>query len=338
VSRAFSRPGRVNAITAERIRRAADELGYRTNPLARALTTARTQLIALVVSDLGNPFYAEVIRGAQSAASDAGYTLLLTDAQESDRRERAALERALPAVDGVILGGSRMSDSTIRVIAKQKPLVVLNRVVIDVPSVVPDNAEGSRLAATHLAGLGHDTLTYVAGPESSWADGMRWRALLDTATDLQLRLRRIGPVIPDVPGGMRAAQQLDVQSCGAVVAYNDQVAIGVIRGLRARRVPMPDHVSVIGFDNIGAAELITPGLTTIAAPLHAEGSAATRHLLGMIRGAESRAGRPMVLPVRLVERASTAQRSRKSTSPASGTSNVSGSARAAARSTAAGSR
>jgi LacI family repressor for deo operon, udp, cdd, tsx, nupC, and nupG len=97
-------------------------------------------------------------------------------------------------------------------------------------------------------------------------------------------------------------------------------------------------VSVVGFDNIGAAELVTPGLTTVAAPLHTEGQTAITHLLTVIQGAESRTGRPMVLPVRLVERGSTAQRRRKSTSPASGTTNVSPSARNASSSTSAGSR
>ena len=213
VSRTFSRPGRVNAATAERIRQVADQLGYRANPLARALSTARSRMIALVVSDVANPFYSEIIRGAQAAAAQAGCTIVLADAQESDRLERASLERVLPVVDGVVLGGSRMSDSSIRMIAKQKPVVVLNRAVVDVPSVVPDNAGGIRLAVEHLSRLGHDAITYVAGPEASWADGMRWRSLQDAAADLQLRVRRIGPVTPDVPGGMRAAEEVAELGC-----------------------------------------------------------------------------------------------------------------------------
>jgi LacI family repressor for deo operon, udp, cdd, tsx, nupC, and nupG len=338
VSRAFSRPGRVNAATAERIRQVAEELGYRANPLARALSTARSHMLALVVSDVANPFYSEIIRGAQTEAARAGYTIVLADAQESDRVERAALERALPSVDGVVLGGSRMSDSSIRMIAKQKPVVVLNRVVVDVPCVVPDTATGMRSAVEHLLRLGHDSLTYVAGPEASWADGMRWRSLQDSAADLQLRVRRIGPFSPDVPGGVRAAEELAASPATAVIAYNDQVAIGLIRGLGVRGVQVPRDVSVVGFDNIGAAELITPGLTTIASPLRLQGATATKHLLAVIEGAQSRTGAPMVLPVRLVERGSTAQRRRKSTSPASGTTKVSPSARKASRSTSAGSR
>ncbi len=338
VSRTFSRPGRVHADTAERVRQAADSLGYRTTPQARAHATTRTGMIAVLVSDIGNPVYAEMVRGVQAAASAAGCTVLLADSQESDRQERAALERALPSVDGVVLAGSRMSDSAIRVIAKQKPLVVLGRAVGDVPSVVPDNGRGMREAVEHLAGLGHSSLGYVAGPAASWAEGTRWRSLLDTATELQLRVRRLGPSTPDVAGGMRAAEELGGHSISAVLAYNDQLAIGVLRGLRGRGVRVPEDVSVVGFDNIGAAELVTPGLTTVAAPLHAGGAAATRALLAMIDGAPGATGSPVVLPVRLVVRESTAQRSRKSTSPASGTTKVSPSAAQASTSTSAGSR
>src|SRR5215218_5172037 len=244
VSRAFSRPGRVNAATAEGIRQVADQLGYRANPLARALSTARSHMIAMVVSDVANPFYSEIIRGAQAAAVQAGCTIVLADAQESDRLERSSLERVLSVVDGIVLGGSRMSDSGIRMIAKQKPVVVLNRAVVDVPCVVPDNAGGTQRAVEHLSRLGHDSVTYVAGPEASWADGMRWRSLQDTAADLQLKVRRVGPFSPDVPGGMRAAEELAPAPPTAVVAYNDQLAIGMIRGLGSRRIKVPGHVSV----------------------------------------------------------------------------------------------
>ncbi|MBL7497354.1 LacI family DNA-binding transcriptional regulator [Frankia sp. CNm7] len=307
VSRAFSRPGRVNAATAERIRRIADELGYRANPVARALSTARTNMIAVVILDIANPFYAEIVRGAQAAAAAAGYTVVLADAQESDRLERSALERAVTAVDGIVLASSRMSDSAIRMISKQKPVVVLNRAVVDVPCVVTDNARGARLALEHLGALGHDHVTYVAGPEASWADGMRWRSLREAAAELSLRVRRIGPFAPDVPGGIRAAEQLAAAPVSAVVAYNDQLAIGLVQGLATRGIRVPGEVSVIGFDNIAAAGLVTPGLTTVAAPLYALGVTATRHVLSMIEGGRGHTGPPAVLPVRLMARSSTAE-------------------------------
>jgi LacI family transcriptional regulator, repressor for deo operon, udp, cdd, tsx, nupC, and nupG len=307
VSRAFSRPGRVNARTAERIRGIAATLGYRTRPLAGAVHTAPTRMIALVVADIANPVFAAIVRGAQEAASERGYLLLLADAQEDDRRERAAVERALPSVDGIVLASPRMSDSAIRMMAKQKPVVVLNRAIPDVPCVMPDYANGLRQAAEHLSALGHGRVTYVAGPVASWADGTRWRSLRAAATHLPLAVRRIGPFPPDVDGGARAAVVFAAQPTSAVIAYNDQLAIGLLRGLTQMGVRVPGEVSVVGFDNILAADLVTPGLTTVAAPLHTEGAEAIRHLLAMVEGAGSRTGQPLVLPTRLVVRGTTAR-------------------------------
>ncbi|HLR94709.1 MAG TPA: LacI family DNA-binding transcriptional regulator [Jiangellaceae bacterium] len=307
VSRAFSRPGRVNAETAERIRRVADELGYRANPMARALTTARTSMVAMVTADITNPVFFEIIRGADEAASQAGYVMLLADTQESDRRERDSLDRVVSNVDGIVLTSSRMSDSAIRMIAKQKPTIVLNRAVTDVPSVVTDDARGVRRAAEHLGGYGHRAITYIAGPEASWADGMRWRGLREAALELELTVRRVGPGVPTVDGGDAAAQRWSEHPTSGVIAYNAQMAIGFIRGARALGAQVPDEVSVIGFDNIFGAELVTPPLTTVAAPLRALGSTAVRTLLGLIGGKRMTTRRPLVVPTRLVVRGSTAR-------------------------------
>ncbi|MFG1997127.1 LacI family DNA-binding transcriptional regulator [Actinoplanes sp. NPDC048988] len=323
VSRAFARPGRVNYETAERIRRVAAELGYRAHPLARELPSGRTHMIGLGVADIGNPFYTEIIRGAQDAATEAGYTLMLTDARESGTREREGLERALPAVDGLVLATSRMSDSAIRALAKQRPVVVLNRAVADVPSVISDNPDGVRRAVAHLADSGHRDITYLAGPEASWADGIRWRALRELAPGS----RRLGPYAPSVSGGAEAAADLARQPAGAVLAYNDAMAIGLIRRLTAMGARVPRDVSVVSFDNIEAAELVTPALTTVAAPLRAMGRTAVTTVLAIADGAVPRTTGPLVLPSRLVVRTSTAQRSRNRTSPAWGTTNAPGSSR-----------
>ncbi|MEU4560164.1 LacI family DNA-binding transcriptional regulator [Actinoplanes sp. NPDC023936] len=334
VSRAFARPGRVNAETAERIRQVAAELGYRANPLARALPTGRTSMIAFVVADVSNPFHNEIIRGAQTACADAGYSMLLADAQESGLRERELLDRAMSTVEGIVLATSRMPDSAIRMIAKQKPTVVLNRVLGDVPSVVTDNPRGMRRAAEHLGELGHERITYVAGPEASWADGTRWRALREAGLELELQVRRVGPFEPTVAGGARAAAELGRHPTSAVIAYNDLMAIGLIQALTTRGVRVPHEVSVVGFDNIFVSELVTPALTTVAAPLNAMGHTAVGNLLAMIRGATPRTAEPVTLPSLLVVRGSTAHRRRNRTSPAFGTTNAAGSA----RSTDAGSR
>lgn len=338
VSRAFARPGRVNFETSERIRRVAEELGYRANPLARALPSGRTSMIALVVADVSNPFYSQIIRGAQDAAAAAGYTMLLADAQESGVREREALERAMSTVDGIVLATSRMPDSSIRMAAKQRPVIVLNRAITDVPCVITDNPRGTRRAVEHLAEMGHDRITYVAGPEASWADGTRWRSLREAALDLELQTRRVGPFAPTVPGGAAAVAEFARQPTSAVIAYNDLMAIGFMRALAAGGVHVPGEVSVVGFDNIFAAELVTPQLTTVATPLHAMGHTAVSNLLAIVDGARPHANEPVMLPARLVVRASTAHRRRNRTSPAWGTIMVSGSSAQAPGSTADGSR
>jgi LacI family transcriptional regulator len=311
VSRAFSRPGRVNVDTAARIHEAAERLGYRANPLARALPTGKTSMIALVVSDVTNPFYFQIIRGAQLAASERDYTLLVADVHEDAVAERTALERALPLVEGLVLGTSRMSDSAIRVIARQRPTVVLNRVIAGIPSVVTDNARGMRGAVEHLAGLGHRTLAYAAGPEASWADGVRWQALREAAQELGLRVHRVGPVAPTLAGGAEAAAAVTATGATAVVGYNDLVAIGLMRRLVATGVRVPDDVSVVGFDDIFGAELCSPALTTVAAPLAALGRFAVTTLLDEAGSRTPSTLRPARLPAQLVERESTAPARRR---------------------------
>lgn len=306
VSRAFSRPGRVNAETAERIRQAASRIGYRTNPIARALPTGRTSMIGLVVPDVTNPVYFEIIRGAEAAAAEAAFTMLLADTQEQVRLEHEAIHRSMPIVEGLILGTSRMSDSAIRMVAKQRPMVVLNRSVADVPSVAIDNAHGMRRAAEHLATLGHRAITYVAGPEASWADGMRWTALREATQALGMKVRRLGPYPPTVAGGITAVQRLRRGSTTALVTYNDLLAIGALRGLQRVGIRVPEEVSVVGFDNIFGADFCSPALTTVAAPLRALGTAAVHELLAQLRGAPARTGDPAALPTRLVVRESTA--------------------------------
>ena len=304
VSRAFARPGRVNAVTAERVRVAAQQLGYRVNPLARALPTGKTSIIALTISDVSNPFYTEIIRGAQAAAAEADFTMMLADGQESDVLEREALERSIPIVEGLILATSRMSDAAIKMTAKQKPMVVLNRSIPEVPSLVTDNLSGARQVAGYLHRHGHRSVTYVAGPEASWADGARWRALRTVAAQMHLTTKRIGPFPPNVKGGQLAADKLKSHPPTAVLAYNDQIAIGLIRTLLTAGIAVPGDVSVIGFDDIFASRLITPALTTVAAPLRQMGEIAVHNLLAIIKGAQPKAGEALVVPTHLVERES----------------------------------
>ncbi|WP_372592861.1 LacI family DNA-binding transcriptional regulator, partial [Actinotalea sp.] len=292
------------ADTAERVLAAAAVLGYRTKPHTQR-GSVPTGMIALLLTDIANPGYLEVIRGCEDAASAAGFTLLLANTQESAARERIAMERAIPNVDGLVLTSSRMTDSTIRQIAKQRPTVVLNRAVHDVPSVVHDNVRGMRYALNHLAELGHLQVTYVAGPETSWANGIRLRALRTVAAELGVHLRRVGPVAPTVDGGARGADLWRENPSSGVIAFNDLVAVGFINAALALGIRTPEDVSVVGFDNANVAALVTPRLTTIASPLHSLGETAVNNVIAIIGGANSWTGEPLVLPTKLIVREST---------------------------------
>ena len=141
VSRAYARPGRVNAETARAIFAAAERIGYRTGPITGTLGR-QTGAVALMVSDITNPFYGEIIKGAEEAVRKAGYALLLSDTSETGPVEREVVERTLDLVEGIVLASSRMSDSAIRMIAKQKPLVLLNRQISETSCIVTDNPRG----------------------------------------------------------------------------------------------------------------------------------------------------------------------------------------------------
>jgi DNA-binding LacI/PurR family transcriptional regulator len=162
-------------------------------------------------------------------------------------------------------------------------------------------------AVEHLADAGHRSLTYLAGPEASWADGMRWRGLLEAGHELDIKVRRIGPQLPTLGGGRQAAERWLTAPSTGVVAYNDLVAIGFIQAVQERGIEVPGQVSVVGFDNIREAELIQPALTTIASPLRSLGSAAVNHLLKTAVLPTQRQGDSVVLPARVVVRHSSGQ-------------------------------
>ncbi len=305
VSRAFSRPGRVNAATANRIQQIAEELGYRTAPLVLAPQRTNSKLVSILVSDITNPFFFAIIRGAEAIAGQNGYTMVLSDSQESAKYERESLDRALNLVDGIVLATSRMSDSAIRATAQRKPLVLLNRIVSDVPSVLADNEHGIQLAVEHLVSLGHESIVYLAGPEASWSDGVRWAAIRAVAAESEVRVRRIGPLTPTVMGAAAAAADFLAHPSTAVIAYNDLLAIGFMKQLQNNGLRIPEDVSVIGFDNSYGSDLVTPSLTTVAASLRAMGTTSMTQLLELVRSRKPIKVQPTLLPTRLILRNST---------------------------------
>ncbi|WP_224391218.1 LacI family DNA-binding transcriptional regulator [Pseudonocardia sp. ICBG1293] len=284
VSRALSKPGRINATTEARIRRAAEELNFRVNPMARALHTGRTGTIALVVADITNPVVFGIVRGAEKAASAEGYTLIIAESQESGDAEGAAVRRILPSVDGVILSMSRLASDRIHAIAREKPLVLINRALEDVPAVVPDVSQGVTALLDHLDELGHRSLAYLSGPTASWMSERRWENLLDGAESRRMGLVEIGPNAPTIEGGRAALRRVVAARVTAAVAFNDLVAIGLMQAAAHAGVGVPGRLSVTGFDDIFGSELIEPALTTVRSPLQLAGRRAVEHLLAGLAG------------------------------------------------------
>jgi DNA-binding LacI/PurR family transcriptional regulator len=285
----------------------AAELGYRPNPHARALLSGRHHTVAMVVSDITNPHYFELIRGAEMRARASEYTLVLVNAEESPRVEYDQIQRLVSSVDGFVLAASRLPDENLLQIAAQRPVVLMSRELPGLASVVLDHVQGCRQIVEHLASLGHRDLIYLAGPQNSWMAKTRWSALRTAAEELGLQAKRIGPFTPKVSQGGAAADGALNAGATAIVAHNDLLAIGVVQRLAQRSVRVPGDVSVVGFDNIFAANLCTPTLTTLGG-VHADvGRSAVQILLDMVGPIRTKESAPpqVVLPTDLVLRQST---------------------------------
>lgn len=286
VSRALNKPGRINPITEAKVRAAAEKLNYRVNPMARSLPTGRTKMLAVIVADITNPMFFDAVRGSELTASSSGYTTVIAESQESSRNEAAALERIIPSVDGVVLATTRLSEQEIQSIAKQKPVVLMNRRVQGVVDVVPDVLPGIEDAIKHLKELGHSQIAFVAGPTAAWMSKHRWQLILDSAIDNGMRVVEIGPNEPTFDGGKEALKLVRASGVTAVIAYNDLIAIGLMKAAQEAGVKVPEDLSVIGFDDIFGAELTTPALTTIKSPLERAGQQAVSRLLAILDGDE----------------------------------------------------
>lgn len=220
----------------------------------------------LLIPDISNPYYSALIKSAQTRANQHNYTLTLADSDESPRIEASNLRQVLASTSGGILATSRLSEEFVRQLARYRPLVMLNREVESVPSLVWDTARGMREAVKHLAALGHRRIAYLSGPRNSWMNGTRWRAVQEESTALGMRAVFLGPFTPDRSCGAEAATAVTAEPVTAAIAYNDLVAISVMQHLAERNLQVPRDLSLIGCDDIFGAELTVPGLTTISGP------------------------------------------------------------------------
>jgi LacI family transcriptional regulator len=283
VSRALSTPGRVSAKTQKLI---AAELNYQVNPFARALPTGRTNTFGLIVADITNPTFFDIIRGAETTATQRDYTLVLAESAESAVTELTAARRLMATVDGLILASPRTDDDNIRTLARDKPVVVINREVDGVPCVVPDVNKGISEAVRSLAANGHTKVAFVAGPPQSWMSARRWEGVRAACDWSRLEAVRLDSTKPTVDGGRQVARDVRASGVTAVLTYNDLLAIGLMQELQAAGIVVPDQISIVGFDDIFGADFTTPPLTTVRSPLGECGAGAARLLLDLLHGSE----------------------------------------------------
>jgi LacI family transcriptional regulator len=282
VSRALNKPGRISAETERKVREAAESLEFEINPSARALPTGRRMTLALMLADITNPVVFGVIRGAERGAAAAGYTLIIAESQESGESELRMLRKIQASVDGIVLATTRVATRSIRQLAQTKPIVLVNRAESAVASIVPDVPGGVAQLLDHLRACGHANIAYLSGPAASWMNSERWAALIKLAPPLGMRVFEIPGRAPTMAGGAEALERAMLSPATAVIAFNDLMALGLLQQARQEKVAVPGRLSIAGFDNIFGAELTTPALTTVAAPLEEAGARAVESLVALI--------------------------------------------------------
>ena len=297
-SRALSNPDRVSRAMRERIQEVAKRLGY-----ASGRAPVRDSLLALMVSGIANPYNATLIRGVESQARAAGAAVIVGDIADGPEVELALADRLDDrGVDGMIMASSLLPEDQLRAVGARTGAVLFNREVSGFSSVLTDARGGSRQIVEHLAALGHRSIAYLSGPPALWSDGERWQGLADNAARCGVEAVRLGPFLPTLDQGTAAADVGLGSGATALVAFNDLLAIGMLRRLRQRNVDVPGAISVVGYDDIFGADFCQPALTTV----HTDAEHAGRTLVDLVLGRISgRPDSPIVIPSRLVVREST---------------------------------
>lgn len=314
VSRALSDSGLVAEPTLSRIREAASALDYRPNVSARRLRTRRSMAVLMVVRDVGNPFYLEILKGVEAAARAAGYSVLMGNTENDPGREAEYFDMLRDGhADGMILmTGKLPADPEFRErMPADLPVVVALEVIegSGFPHVQIDNEGAAAEAVRHLVGLGHRRIAHISGPvpeilsvhrRAGYHRAMR-EAGLHVPTGYDVR----GDYL--LKGGRQACRQLFelTEPPTAIFAANDEMAMGAIHELRQMGRDVPSDVSVVGFDDLYLSEAFYPPLTTVSQPRAEIGRAAMTLLLGMFSGTEAPT-EPIVLPTALKIRGSTA--------------------------------
>jgi LacI family transcriptional regulator len=301
----------VSPQTVERVREAAQSLGYRVNRVARGLKTNRSFTIGMLVPDITNPFFPPMVRGAEDGFAQAGYTLVLADTDNDAGKERRTqtvmLERQ---VDGLLLATARRRDPVIDdLLATSVPFVLVNRTIDrgGVAAVIPDDQAGMALAVDHLYELGHRVIGHVAGPSGTSTGSRRAAGFVAAVRSLGLEpgpVVEVGSFTLDAARAVADALLTGPSRPSAIVAANDLIALGTLDAARTLGLTCPRDLSLVGFNDMPFIDLLEPPLTTIRINEYELGMRASQMLLSLIEDPGARRETIMLAP-ELVVRGST---------------------------------
>jgi DNA-binding LacI/PurR family transcriptional regulator len=295
VSRALRGSSLISSQTTQRIRRISAEMGYRPSAAARTLKTNRSHALGVIIRNVDDPFFSEILQGIEEVAQSNGYSLFMAAAQRDHEQEQTIVQNMVERrVDGIIICSTPVStEQSQQLTSFGVPIVMVNNQAAEEYrySIYHDDVDGSRQVTRHLIGLGHRNLAYLGNANAG-------RSTLDRQAGFQQELDRAGITIPaafycQVPGGRpengRAGMEYFLNSPTlptALVCYNDMMAIGVLQALQSAGIPVPEQISVTGFDNIIFSAYTNPPLTTFDQPKRFIGAEAARLVLGLLMGSE----------------------------------------------------
>jgi LacI family transcriptional regulator len=312
VSRVINAKGEISETTCRRVQAVIERLGYRPNSIARSLATQRTFTLGVIVPDIANPFFAEVVRGAEEVAHRVGYSILLANSVEDPQREADLLNILEDKqVDGLILCSSRLPDDQLAEHIDRHPSVVLiNRRLPQtrVHTVRVDYHQGARQVMAHLFALERHFIGFLAGPLTAYSSGERMQGYREALAEHGQSydpglLRFCSPYYDD---GCKAAGELlsARPQIDAIICFNDLVTAGALCACRRSGRRVPEDVALAGADDILLASLISPALTTLSVDKRQLGASAMQLLLDEIAGA-THGPQDIVIPQTLVLRGST---------------------------------
>lgn len=312
VSRAINRVPTVDPQLAKRVWRVVDELGYYPNTQARALVLGRSRIFGLIVSEITNPFFPEIVQTFENLAVENNYEILLTSTVHDPRRMESSVRRMIERrVDGVAILTFGMEESLIEHLRYRKVPLVFVDVGPDVPGIANiriNYLNGIRQAVQHLAALRHTGIAFISGPQHLKSAAARRDAFKAAMTEIGLSPDLIAVGDHKMEGGMQAFRELHAldQPPTAVLCSNDMTAIGVMREAYEQNVKIPDELSVVGFDDIHLAGFTIPPLTTVQMSQHELAKIAFQALLNEVDEPRSDAPHKYELVTNLVLRRSTA--------------------------------